>query len=186
MAAQVQPKATSSWAVDPSHTTVEFAVRHMVITTVQGRFSKFDVDLDFDPEHTERSKMVARIDTASLDTREAQRDAHLRSQDFFYAEKFPQMTFASKRVEPTGEGRYRMVGDLTIRDVTREVALDVEFAGFVKDPWGNQRAGFSAQGDVSRKEWGLNWNLALEAGGSLVGDTVKIAIETELVKKPTA
>lgn len=186
MATVPQSKVGTRWAVDPVHTTIEFAVRHMVIATVKGHFSKFEANVAFDESRPEQSSVKARIDVASLDTREPQRDAHLRSPDFFDAENTPHITYVSKDIRPQGKGRYRVLGDLTIRNTTREVALDAEFSGVMKDPWGNQRAAFSATGSLNRKDFGLNWNMALEAGGWLVGDTVKISIDAELVKQPAA
>lgn len=172
------------WVLDPIHSSVEFAVKHMVITTVKGRFSKFEVDVDFDEAHPERSKVEARIDASSIETRDSQRDTHLRSADFLHAEEHQWITFRSKQVQLGGkEGSYRLLGDLAIRGVTREVALDASFAGIGKDPWGNQRAGFSAETAISRKDFGLEWNVALETGGWLVGDQVKISLDLELVKQ---
>lgn len=176
-----QHKAT--WTLDPVHSSIEFSAKHMVITTVKGRFNKFEVSVNLDEAEPERSSVEARIDAASLDTRNEMRDADLRSPDFLDVEKHPYITFISKRIERRGEGRYVLVGDLTIRGVTREVALDTEFSGFVKDPWGNQRAGFAAETTLNRKDFGLTWNMALETGGLLVGDTVKVSIEAELVKQ---
>ena len=171
------------WALDPAHSSIEFAVKHLVISTVKGHFGKYEVALDFDVEQPERSHVEARIDAASIDTREAQRDAHLRSADFFDAERHPYLTFTSKRVEPRGDGRYKVHGDLTIRGVTRPVALDAELGGIIKDPWGSRRAGISLEGALNRKDFGLTWNAALETGGLVVGDNVKIAINAELVQQ---
>ncbi|MBI4233746.1 MAG: YceI family protein [Chloroflexi bacterium] len=173
----------STWVLDPSHTTIEFAAKHMMIVTVKGRFSKFDVAVDFDEAHPEHSKIEARIDTASLDTKEPQRDAHLRSPDFLDVEHYPVLTFINRRIEPRGKGRFNIVGDLTIRDKTREIVLDTTLTAVLKDPWGGQRAGFSAEATLDRKDFGLLWNVALEAGGWLVSDTVRISLEGELVKK---
>ncbi|MGE5619311.1 MAG: YceI family protein [Sphingomonadaceae bacterium] len=178
-----ESRATSSWVMDHAHSSVEFAVKHMVITTVRGRFAQFQADLDFDPAAPELSSVEARIDAASIDTRSADRDAHLRSPDFLDVERYPHILFRSKRVEPLGAGRYRIVGDLTIRDVTREVALDATFAGVGKNPWGKQVAGFSAETAINRKEFGLNWNVALETGGWLVGDEVRIFLEMEATQE---
>ncbi|MHB8990177.1 MAG: YceI family protein [Chloroflexota bacterium] len=176
-------KTASSWTIDPAHSSVEFAVKHMVITTVRGRFARFEIDLDFDPNAPERSSVGARIDTASIDTRNADRDTHLLSPDFLDAERYPHITFESRRVEPLGDGRYRIVGDLTVRGATREVALDATFAGTGKSPWGQQVAGFSAETRINRKEFGLNWNVALETGGWLVGDEVRIYLEAEAIQQ---
>ena len=182
MVTQAPARTQARWAVDPVHASIEFAVKHMVIASVKGRFAKFDANIQFDEARPEASSVEARIEAASVDTREAQRDAHLRSPDFFDAEKFPYLTFRSRRIQAKGEGHYAVIGDLTIRDLTREVALDAELVGPTKDPWGNLRAGFALQGKLNRKDFGLAWNVALEAGGVLVGDNVKISIEGELVK----
>lgn len=183
MERETQNHSKSVWAIDPVHSSVEFVVKHMVIAKIRGRFGKFDIDVDFDQDHPEQSSVNVRIDVASIDTREADRDNHLRSADFFDVEKYPTITFKSRRVEPIGKGRSRMVGDLTIHDVTREVALDTEFTGTGRDPWGKERAGFTAETEINRKDFGLTWNVALETGGWLVGDTVQIYIEAELVKQ---
>jgi len=177
-----QQKRTT-WSVDPAHSSVEFAVKHMMFTTVRGRFTRFQIDPQFDEVDPERSSVEVRIDAASIDTRNADRDAHLRSPDFLNAEQFPTITFKSRRVEKVEEGHYRIVGDLTIRDVTREVVLDAGFGGIAKGPWGNSVATFSAETRINRKDFGLVWNVALETGGWLVGDEVKIAVEVELVKQ---
>lgn len=172
----------TTWQIDPSHTDVGFAVRHLMISTVRGRFSdvKGTVSVDGDDFHTAR--VTVSIGTASVDTREPKRDAHLRSADFFDADRFPEMTFTSRRVEKTVRG-YALIGDLTIRGVTREIALAVVDEGRVRDPWGGVRAGFSATAVIAREDFGLTWNAALEAGGVLVGSDVKIAIDAELIEQ---
>ncbi len=172
-----------SWGVDKVHSSVEFAVKHMMITTVRGRFENYDVEVDFDAQNPEVSSVEARIDAASIDTRAADRDAHLRSADFLDAEHYPYITFKSKRVEKTGDDLYKIYGDLTIRDVTKEVVLNTEFAGLGKSPWGTRVAAFSAETKINRKEFGLNWNAALESGGWLVGDEVRIHVDLELVEQ---
>ncbi len=175
--------AVSTWTIDPVHSIAEFAVRHMMVSTVKGRFRSMEGSITLDEERPERSSVVATIDVASVDTAEPDRDAHLRSDDFFNAERFPKMTFRSTRVELQGEDRARVYGDLTIRDVTREVALDVEFEGRAKDPWGNERIGFSATTELDRKEFGLRWNQVLETGGVVVGDRVKVSLHVEAVRQ---
>ncbi|MBI2964719.1 MAG: polyisoprenoid-binding protein [Chloroflexi bacterium] len=172
---------TPRWTFDPAHSSAEFSVKHMVISTVRGRFSKVDVDIDFDEQQPERSHLATTIDVASIDTRESKRDDHLRSADFFDAANFPRITFESTRVTRTGDGRYALEGNLTIKGITRPVTLDAELTGFGKDPWGNRRAGFSATTRVNRKDFGLTWNVALETGGLLVGEEVRISIDGELV-----
>ncbi len=173
--------AITTWKVDPSHSSVEFAVRHMMFATVKGRFSGVDAVIKGDPGDLSNGSFEATIDVNTIDTREAQRDGHLRSADFFDVEKFPTMTFKSTSITKTGDNTYKVTGDLTIRDVTRPVTLDVEFTGQGKDPWGNQRIGLSAKGSINRKDFGLTWNAPLEAGGFLVGDKVDISIEVEAV-----
>ena len=170
------------YTIDPAHSSFEFSVKHMVIASVKGRFATFDATADIDDANLPASSATISIDAASIDTRDATRDNHLRSADFFDVEKFPKITFQSKKVEARGNGDYRIVGDLTIHGVSKEVALDAEVSGPVKDPWGNTRVGVSAQTKINRKDWGLNWNSVLEAGGLLVGDEVRLNAELEFVK----
>ncbi|MBA4179173.1 MAG: polyisoprenoid-binding protein [Anaerolinea sp.] len=170
------------WNLDPTHSSVEFAVKHMVIASTKGRFTDYAVEADIDEANLARSSATVRINVASIDTRDAKRDAHLRSGDFFDAENHPAITFTSKRLEPKGASDYKLIGDLTIRGVTREVALDGEVSGPVKDPWGGTRVGISATGKLNREDFGLTWNAPLEFGGLLVGNDVKLNIETELVR----
>lgn len=174
--------AVSTWNIDASHSIAEFAVKHMMISTVKGRFATLQGAIEIDEANPLASSVTASIDVASIDTKDEQRDAHLRSDDFFNAEKFPKITFASKRVERVDAENYRMVGDLTIRDVTKEVVLDTEFEGQVADPWGNQRAGFTAATQVSRGDFGVNFNGLLETGGVIVSDKVKITLHIEAVR----
>lgn len=175
--------AIVQWDVDAAHSSVGFAVRHLVISKVRGHFSKFSGTLAFDPADPTTATVQATIDAASIDTREAQRDTHLRSADFLEVDKFPTLAFKSRRVEK-GTGKHlRLIGDLTIRGLTKEVTLEAEFLGENKDPWGNQRLGFSATTAISRADYGLTWNQALEAGGVLVGDKVEIEIEVEAIQK---
>ncbi len=176
---------TNPWDIDVGHSAIHFWVRHMVISKVHGRFARWSGAIQLDPHDLTRSSVEVAIDTASIDTQVADRDAHLRSADFLDAAKYPQLTFRSKRIEKAGAG-YRVVGDLTLHGVMREVTLDAEFAGTGKDPWGNERAGFSAKTSLDRRDFGLVWNAALETGGVLVGEKVEIAIELEAVKKAAA
>lgn len=176
---------TNQWDIDVSHSAIHFWVRHMVISKVHGQFSKWAGTLQLDTQDLTRSSVDVRIDAASIDTQVADRDTHLRSPDFLDVVKFPALTFRSKRIEKAGDG-YRVTGDLELHGVTREVTLDAEFAGTGKDPWGNERAGFSAKVALDRREFGLVWNAALEAGGVLVGEKVEITIELEAVKKAAA
>jgi polyisoprenoid-binding protein YceI len=182
-----QPQTTPvTWKIDPSHSHVEFAVRHLMISTVKGRFGDIDGMVTMTDDDVSTASVDATIGVASIDTREPQRDAHLKSADFFDVEKFPTLTFKSRRVAPRPNGSFALVGDLTVHGVTREVAFDVESEGAGRDPWGNQRAGFSAKATISRKDFGLTWNQLLEAGGFAVGDEVKISIDTELVANAVA
>jgi len=175
-----------AWNLDSTHSSIQFAVKHMVISTVRGSFAEFAVDAAVDETDLARSRATVRIAAASLGTGNNDRDAHLRSGDFFDAENHPELVFVTRAIEPRGGDDYRISGDLTIRGVTRPVTLDGEIQGPVKDPWGGTRFGLSASGKISRKEFGLDWNAVLEAGGLLVGDEVKLSIETELVKAATS
>jgi polyisoprenoid-binding protein YceI len=171
---------TTTWNIDASHSTIGFAIRHMVFSKVRGRFLKVTGAIQLDDDLATSSVDVA-IDAASIDTGTAQRDAHLRSADFFDVERFPELRFRSTRVDDLGEGQLRVTGTLTIRDVSREVVLDVEPTGRGTDPWGNQRTGFAARTSIDRKDFGLAWNQLLEAGGVLVGDRVDIELDVEAV-----
>ena len=172
------------WIVDKTHSHIEFAVRHMMMSKVRGSFKEYDVRLDLNETTPEQSYVEAHIKVASIDTGVEDRDTHLRSPDFFDAENYPEMIFKSKRIERVDDTHYRVIGDLTIKNVTREVALDVEVAGPYEDPWGNERLGFVATTKINRKDFGLSWNVALETGGWLVGETVEIEIALEAVKQP--
>ncbi len=172
-----------SWKIDPAHSEINFTVRHMMISNVRGRFEKFDGTVEFDEKEPVESKVDVQIDAASISTRDPQRDAHLKSPDFFDVEKYPYITFRSTRVEPTDDRHGRLFGDLTIRDVTRQVVLEVEYSGQSKSPWGTTSAGFSGTTKINRKDFNLAWNVALETGGVLVGDEIKIDIELEIVKQ---
>jgi polyisoprenoid-binding protein YceI len=173
---------TMRWNIDGSHSTAEFSVRHLMITNVKGRFGTLSGTVDYDPEKPEASQIDVTIDATSIDTRDEKRDAHLRSPDFFDTEKFPSLTFKSTSVKKTDDG-FAATGDLTIHGVTKSVTLEVEGPSESnKDPWGNTRIGASATAKINRKDFGLNWNAALEAGGVLVGEQVKISIEVSLVQ----
>lgn len=173
----------TTWELDPAHTLVEFSAKHMMITTVKGRFTDVSGTIHADEQNPSRSSVEATIKAASIDTRTEQRDQHLRSADFLDVEHYPDITFKSTRVEAIDKEHYRVIGDLTIRGTTRPVTLDTTFEGRGKDPWGGERAGFSATTKIDRREFGLTWNQALEAGGVLVGNEIKISIEVEAVKK---
>lgn len=175
---------TTKWTIDPTHAEVGFSVRHMMISTVRGRFAAVAGAVITDEQDARNSKVDVTIDTSSIDTRQEMRDNHLRSPDFFDAATYPTIRFVSKRIEgDPSRGDFRLVGDLTIRDVTREVTLDATHEGQGKDPWGNERAGFAATGKINRADFGLHWNQALETGGVLVSDEVKLSIDVELVKQ---
>ncbi|HEY6077293.1 MAG TPA: YceI family protein [Polyangiaceae bacterium] len=173
---------TNTWAIDTSHSGVNFSIRHMVVSKVRGRFTKYSGAVQLDESDFTRSSVEASIDAASIDTGTEQRDAHLRSADFFDVEKFPELKFKSTGIVKVDDTNYRVTGALTIRDVTREVSLEVEYGGRTKDPWGNERVGFVAKTSLERKDFGLGWNQLLEAGGVVVGDRVDIELELEAVK----
>jgi polyisoprenoid-binding protein YceI len=170
----------ATWTIDPSHSTIEFVAKHMMITTVKGRFTEFTGTIVADEEHFADSTVEATMQAASLDTRSEQRDAHLRSPDFLDVERYPEVTFRSTGLRGTKDS-FELTGDLTIRDVTRPITLDVTFEGEGKDPWGGTRASFSAKGKFDRRDFGLTWNVALETGGILVSNEVKINIEAQVV-----
>src|SRR5579863_3490430 len=175
--------AVSTWNIDPVHSVAEFKVSHMMISNVKGQFTSFKGELLLDEAELTNSRVEASIDAASIHTRDAQRDAHLKSADFFDAGNFPALSFASTRITRTGKGELAVEGDLTIRGVTRRVAFKVEGpTPSARDPWGNTRLGLSATTKINRKDFGLTWNAALETGGILVGDEVTITLEVEFVK----
>jgi polyisoprenoid-binding protein YceI len=177
----------ATWQIDPVHSTATFAVRHMMVTTVRGTFQKLAGTVQFDGKDIKTLAAQATIDVASIDTREPKRDEHLRSADFFDAARFPAITFVSKRVEPKDAGRFALVGDLTIKGVTREVTLEVEGpTPEVKDPGGNIRIGASATTRINRQDFGVSWNRTLDAGGVVVGDEVAITLDLSLIRKAPA
>ena len=175
-----------SWIIDPAHTRATFSAKHMMITNVHGQFNEVEGTVDFNEQDPTRSTVDVKIAAASINTREEKRDAHLKSADFFDVEKYPYLLFKSTRAEKTSENTGRLYGNLTIRDVTKPVVLDVEYNGQAKSPWGTLSAGFTATAKINRKDWGLNWNVALETGGVLVGDAVTINLEVEVVKQAEA
>ena len=180
-AATATPTRTT-WNIDPTHSQVEFAVRHLMISTVRGRFADVKGTVVTDESDPSKAEVDVVIGVNSIDTREPQRDAHLKSADFFDAEAFPAITFKSTRVIGGRGDRFELVGDLTIHGVTREVTLDVTSEGRAKDPWGGERAGYSATTRINRRDFGLTWNQALETGGFVVGDEIKISLDLELVR----
>lgn len=177
---------TTHWQLDPAHTTVEFAVKHMMFTTVRGRFKSFTGTVYVDERNPDASRAEVEIEAASIDTGVNDRDTHLRSADFLDVDNHPRITFRSTRVEGAHvkEGdRFRITGELEIRGKAMPVTLEVTFEGIGTDPWGKQRSGFAARTEIDRREWGLRWNQALETGGVLVGHSVKIEIEAQAVKQ---
>jgi polyisoprenoid-binding protein YceI len=181
---QATQQATT-WTVDPAHSQVEFGVKHMMFTTVRGQFRAFDASIQIDEANPNDSTVEVTIDAASIDTAVADRDNHLRSGDFFDAETHPKLTFRSTRVEGAdfAEGsEFKVVGDLTIRGITKPVELDVTFEGRGRDPWGQEKAAFTATGKIDRYDFGLTWNQALEAGGVLVGRDIKLTINAQFVR----
>jgi len=174
----------STYQIDPAHTSAQFKVRHMMIANVKGEFDKVSGTVDFDPANPSAASVEASIDVASISTHDEQRDAHLRSADFFDAAKFPAITFKSRKVTATGEDSFTVVGDLTIHGVTREVDLKVEeLTDETKDPWGNLRRGATAKTRIHRKDFGMSFNMALEAGGFLVGDEIDLTIDVEFMRQ---
>jgi polyisoprenoid-binding protein YceI len=170
------------WVADPTHSEISFKVKHMMMTNVTGTFGQFSVDAETEAEDFSSAKVSFAAQIASINTGNEQRDGHLKSADFFDAEKNPELKFVSTSMTKKDDENYVLNGDLTIGEVTNSVSLDVEFGGINKDPWGNQKAGFSINGKINRKEFGLTWNAALETGGVLVSEDVKLAAEIQLVK----
>jgi polyisoprenoid-binding protein YceI len=176
--------ATERWEIDSSHSGIHFSVRHLVIAKVRGQFSRWTGTLQVPADRDfSKASLDVVIDASSIETGVADRDAHLRSADFFDAEKFPELTFKSTAVQKAADDRLSVKGQLTIKGVTRDVTLDVDVHGFARDPWGNERAAFTAKTHVDRKEFGLTWNQALETGGVMVGDRIDIEIEIEAVRQ---
>jgi len=171
----------ATYQLEPTHSSVEFAVKHMLIATSRGRFHDFDVTANVDETNFANSSATVRIKAESIDTRTPDRDAHLRSADFLDTENHPELVFVTRSIAPH-RGNWQIVGDLTVRGVTREVVLDAEVSGPVTDPWGGRRIGVSAHGKINRKDFGMVWNAALDAGGFVLADDVKLSIEVELLK----
>lgn len=172
------------WQIDNAHTEIQFTVRHLMITNVRGSFQKFNGTVEFDEKNAAASKIDVTIDPSSIVTRDERRDGHLKSPDFFDVATFPTMHFVSKQIVAEGTHKGRVIGDLTMHGITHEVTLEVEYAGSMKSAYGVLTAGFTAHGKLNRKNWGLNWNAALEAGGVTVSDEVNISIEAELNPVP--
>ena len=174
--------AAELWNIDPAHSGAYFVVRHMVLSKVRGAFTRWNGAITVDEQRPENSAVEVRIDASSIDTRDPKRDAHLCSADFFDVERFPEVTFRSTSVATLDRDRLQVVGDLTIHGVTRPVTLEVDILGRGKDPWGGERAGFSAKTTINRSDFGLRWNQTLETGGLLVGEKVEIELDVEAVK----
>jgi polyisoprenoid-binding protein YceI len=173
----------TKWVLDPAHSEITFKVKHMMISNVRGEFRKFNAEASSDGINLIGSSIKVNIDAASIFTNATDRDTHLKSADFFDVENHKELVFKGTSYTKGDDDKYLLKGNLTIKGVTKEVVFDVEFGGINKDPWGNEKAGFSLNGKINRKDWGLNWNAALEAGGVLVGEDVKISAELQLVKQ---
>lgn len=178
-----ETKKTTKWVSDPTHSEILFKIKHLMITNVKGEFRNFSVSMDTEGEDFSNGKTTVEIEADSIFTNNNDRDNHLKSADFFEAEKFPKLKFKSTAFSKLDEENYQLKGLLTIKEVSKEIALDVEFGGLMKDPYGNEKAGFSVSGKINRKDWGLNWNAALEAGGVMVSEEVRINAEIQLVKQ---
>ena len=179
-----EQQVKTKWILDPAHSQIAFKVKHLMITNVKAEFKEFDASIYTSGEDFMTSDIDFWLNTASVDTRDSKRDEHLKSIDFFDVEKFKQISFQGNSYEKDGnDGRFKLYGDLTIKGIKNQVKLDVEFGGINKDPWGNQKAGYTINGKINRKDWGLNWNAALEAGGVLVSDEVNINCDVQLVKQ---
>jgi polyisoprenoid-binding protein YceI len=171
-----------TWKVDPAHSSVNFSVKHMVISTVRGKFSSFNGEAAWDGKDLSGASITVTADTKSISTDNADRDKHLRSSDFFAADSFPTIAFKSTKVTPVKDGKFTLTGDLTIRGVTKTVTFNAELTGTVNDPWGNARAGFAAEASINRQDFGVKWSQTLDTGGLVVGNEVKITIDMELTK----
>lgn len=174
--------STTKWAIDPTHSEIGFKVKHMMFTNVSGKFQKFNAEIVAEGDDFENAAINFSGDIDSLTTGNADRDTHLLSADFFDVEKFPKITFSSTSVKKIDENQYEITGDLNLHGTTKSIKLDTEYSGQMKDPWGNTKAGFALTGKINRKDWGLNWNAALETGGVLVSEEVKLAIELQFTK----
>ncbi|MED4600808.1 YceI family protein [Paenibacillus validus] len=175
--------AKSKWNVDPTHSSIDFTIKHMMIAKVKGAFHSFEAQIEADPEDLTSADIQLQVDLSSIDTRNNDRDNHLRSADFFDIEQHPKLTFQSTQITKTGDGEYDVTGNLTLHGVTRSETFSVTFEGAGKDPWGNEKVGFSGQGKLKRSDYGLTYNAVLETGGVLIGDEVKFTIEIEASKQ---
>ena len=175
--------AKSTWAIDPTHSEIGFKVKHMMFTNVSGKFNTFTATIENEDNQFETSTIHFEAEINSIDTNNADRDNHLKSADFFDAEKFPKLSFKSSAVKKISENEFEIEGELTVKDVTKTITLATEYSGLMLDPWGNTKAGLSIAGKINRKEFGLTWNAALETGGVLVGEEVKLFVEVQLLKQ---
>jgi len=180
--AELRPEYAGQWRFDPTHTRIGFSTRHAMVTKVRGAFNDFDGLIIVDPENPERSKVELTVKVASIDTRNADRDQHLRTNDFFDAPQFPEITFVSSRVDQVDEGHFIVSGDVTIRGVTKEISIPIDFIGVERDPMGNLRAGFEGSRRIDRQDFGLKWNTALDSGGVLVSDKITLEFEVSAIK----
>ncbi|MEO5776692.1 MAG: YceI family protein [Flavobacterium sp.] len=173
----------STWAIDPTHSEIGFKVKHMMFTNVSGKFTQFEATIENEDDAFETSKISFSAEVNSVDTGNGDRDNHLRGADFFDVENFAKLTFNSTSIQKENEGEYKINGDLTIKDVTKNITLEAEYSGLMKDPWGNTKIGLSLNGKINRAAFGLTWNAALETGGVLVGEDIKLASEVQFVKQ---
>lgn len=175
--------ATTKWAIDPTHSEIGFKVKHMMFTNVSGKFQTYEADITTEDDDFTKSNISFSADVASINTNNADRDGHLKSADFFDAENFPKLAFVSSSFKKIDDENYELTGNLSLHGVTKTVVLPAELSGLMKDPWGNTKAGLNISGKINRKDWGLNWNSALETGGVLVSEDVKLNIELQLLKQ---
>jgi polyisoprenoid-binding protein YceI len=173
----------SNWTIDPTHSEIGFKVKHMMFTNVSGKFNAFDASIENEDNNFETSKINFSASINSVDTNNPDRDTHLRSADFFDADNFPKLSFVSTNIKKINEGEYQISGNLTIKDVAKNITLETGYSGLMTDPWGNTKIGLSITGKINRKEFGLTWNTALEAGGVLVGEEIKLVSEIQLIKQ---
>ena len=175
--------ATTKWSIDPTHSEVGFKVKHMMFTNVSGKFTTYEATITNEESAFETTKINFNSTIGSIDTNNTDRDNHLKSADFFDAENFPTLNFTATSIQKVNANQFQIMGDLTIKDVTKSVTLDAEYSGILKDPWGNTKVAMNISGKINRKEFGLNWNAALETGGVLVGEDVKLEVELQLLKQ---
>lgn len=175
--------AKSNWSIDPTHSEIGFKVKHMMFTNVSGKFNTVEANIKNEDENFESSKIDFTAEIASIDTNNGDRDNHLKSADFFDVEKFPKLSFVSTEITKVNDNLFIVNGDLTIKDITKNIQLETEYSGLMIDPWGNTKAGLSITGKINRKEFGLTWNVALETGGVLVGEEIKLISEIQLIKQ---